>query len=343
MLPIGLRLRAPADADPVVIGLVNNMPDAALRTTERQFHELLAMASHDLPIRLRLFSLPEVPRTEFGRSHISAYYEDIGELTAGDLDGLVVTGTVPRAPVLADEPYWRALTQLVDWAQEHTISTVWSCLAAHAAVLHTDGIERRAFGEKLSGVFDCLKVTDHAIMAGVPARWRVPHSRYNELPEPALVAEGYRILSRSPEAGADIFIKQCRKSLFVYAQGHPEYDPGALFREYRRDVGAFLAGERESYPEMPCGYFDEGSVAALAAFRQRALWYRSSDLFASFPAAAGKLEHAWLGPAVRIYANWLSFLAEQKTRGLGATNSPSSGGRQTAVRRRAASGALRSP
>jgi hypothetical protein len=75
------------------------------------------------------------------------------------------------------------------------------------------------------------------------------------------------------------------------------------------------------------------------------LWYRSNDLFASFPAAipAGKLEHAWLAPAVRIYANWLSFLAEQKTRGLGASNSPSSGGRQAAVRRRAAGGALRSP
>ena len=34
---------------PVVIGLVNNMPDAALQATERQFCDLLAEASRDPP------------------------------------------------------------------------------------------------------------------------------------------------------------------------------------------------------------------------------------------------------------------------------------------------------
>ena len=43
------------------------------------------------------------------------------------------------------------------------------------------------------------------------------------------------MLSRSPVAGADLFIKQ-RKSLFVFLQGHPEYDPGSLLREYQRDA-----------------------------------------------------------------------------------------------------------
>ena len=38
----GLNLR---DNAPVVIGLVNNMPDAALQATERQFCDLLAEAS----------------------------------------------------------------------------------------------------------------------------------------------------------------------------------------------------------------------------------------------------------------------------------------------------------
>ena len=309
-------------ADPIVIGLVNNMPDAALQTTERQFRELLFASSHN-SVRLRFFSLPELPRTEAGRSHISQHYEDISELWTSHLDGLIVTGTEPRAPALTDEPYWPTLTKLVDWADDHAISTVWSCLAAHAAVLHIDGISRRAFRGKLSGVFDCTKATDHTIVDGAPSRWRVPHSRYNEVPEDALASSGYRILSRLPGTGADMFVKQ-RKTLFLFVQGHLEYDPGALLREYRRDVRRFLAGERDSYPEMPCGYFDEDATAALAAFRRQALGNRGIDLLSSFPLAIAeqKLTHPWLGPAVRIYANWLSYLVEQKGRGLSSTKSP---------------------
>jgi homoserine O-succinyltransferase len=300
--------------EPIVIGLVNNMPDAALQTTERQFRELFFAASHNLPVRLRLFSLPEVPRADAGRSHVSQHYEDISELWASHLDGLIVTGTEPRAPALPDEPYWPTLTKLVDWAEDHAISTVWSCLAAHAAVLHIDGIGRRAFPEKLTGVFDCTKATDHPIVVGAPSRWRVPHSRYNELPEETLVSRGYRIVSRLPGTGADMFVKQ-RRSLFLFVQGHLEYDPGALLREYRRDIRRFLAGERDSYPEMPRGYFDEDAAPALAAFRRQALGNRSIDLLLTFPAIAeGKLTHPWLGPAVRIYANWLSYLVEQRSR-----------------------------
>jgi homoserine O-succinyltransferase len=308
-------------ADSIVIGLVNNMPDAALQATERQFRELLSASSRN-SVRLRLFSLPELPRAEAGRSHIGQHYEDISELWTSHLDGLIVTGTEPRAPALGDEPYWPTLTKLVDWADDHSISTVWSCLAAHAAVLHMDGISRRAFREKFSGVFDSIKAADHAIVDGAPARWRVPHSRHNELPEDALAYSGYHILSRLPGTGADMFVKQ-RKSLFLFVQGHLEYDPGALLREYRRDVRKFLAGEKDSYPEMPCGYFDTDAAAAFAVFRRQALENRSIDLLSSFPVALAerKLAHPWLGPAVLIYANWLSYLSRQKSRNLSLTKS----------------------
>jgi homoserine O-succinyltransferase/O-acetyltransferase len=302
--------------DPIVVGLVNNMPDAALRTTERQFHELLSTASNGLAVCLRLFSLPELARTPSGRSHVAQFHEDISELWTSHLDGLIVTGTEPRAPALASEPYWGTLTKLVEWAEDRTISTVWSCLAAHAAVLHVDGVARRALPAKLTGVFDCMKSADHTIVAGLPSRWRLPHSRYNELPQEGLVAKGYRVLATSRAAGADMFIKQ-RESLFVFFQGHPEYDPGALLREYRRDIGRFLAGERDSYPAMPEGYLDQNSAAAFIDFRQRALRYREVGLLSSFPAteAQGKLLHVWREPAIRIYANWLTYLAEHRARG----------------------------
>jgi homoserine O-succinyltransferase/O-acetyltransferase len=299
----------------LVIGFVNNMPDAALRTTERQFRELLSAASRHVPVRLRYFSIPELPRGEAGRAHISENYEDLDELWESDLDGLIVTGTEPRAPDLRDEPYWPNLAKLIDWAEDHLTSTIWSCLAAHAAAFHLDRISRRALPKKLSGVFDSIKAGDHAIVAGAPPQWCVPHSRYNELPEEALVAKGYQILSRSRDAGADICIKQ-RKSLFIFLQGHPEYDPGALLREYRRDIGRFLSGERDSYPEMPRGYFDQDSAAVFADFQRHAVRNRNIDLLTSFPAAQAekKLEHPWGIAATCIYANWLSYLVEKRSR-----------------------------
>ena len=312
-------------ADPIVIGLVNNMPDTALRTTERQFGELLSAASHNHPIRLRLFSLPEIPRGDAGRAHVSQNHEDINALWTAHLDGLIVTGTEPRAPALPDEPYWPTLTKLIDWSDDHTSSAVWSCLAAHAAVLYIDGIGRQALPEKLSGVFDCRKAVQHPITVGAPSGWRIPHSRYNGLPMDILMSRGYLILSTSPDVGADMFVKQ-RRSLFLFLQGHPEYDAGALLREYRRDVGRFLAGERDSYPEMPRGYFDDDAASAFAAFRQKALQNRHIDLLSQFPfsEAERKLTHAWRSIAVRIYANWLSYLAERRKQGLGSMEARSS-------------------
>lgn len=304
-----LNTRHPSDRRELVIGLVNNMPDGALHATERQFQGLLIAASPDFPICLRLFSLPGVPRGDQAQLYVSQYYEHIGHLWSGRLDGLIVTGTEPRARSLANEPYWPALKQLVDEAEDHAISTVWSCLAAHAAVLHMNGVQRRPLREKLSGVFECTKIGDHEILADAPLRWCVPHSRQNGLPEEALVSKGYRILSGSLEVGADMFVKEGR-SLFIFLQGHPEYDPDALFREYRRDVRRFLAAERDDYPSMPRGYFESDTEAAFAVFRERAMRDRSSDLLLHFPQASGKAD-AWREPAVHWYGHWLSYLAQR--------------------------------
>jgi homoserine O-succinyltransferase len=303
------------DGDAVVIGLVNNMPDGALKTTERQFRELLVAASANNVVRLKLFSLPESLRSDASRAYIAENYEQFSHLWSSRLDGLIVSGTEPRTAVLTDEPYWSTLTKLVEWAEENTVSTVWSCLAAHAAVYHLDGIRRQKFPEKLSGVFDCQKVGNHRILAEMPASWCIPHSRSNDLPTDALVAAKYQVLASSPLAGADMFMKQ-RKSLFLFLQGHPEYDPESLLREYHRDIGRFLRCEREVYPQMPRGYFDAGAAAALAKFRSRALVRRHIDMLAEFPDVdvIGKPAHTWRAQAVRIYANWLTLLAHSKLR-----------------------------
>lgn len=301
--------------DPVLeIGLVNNMPDAALRTTEEQFGRLLRTASHNRRFHLRYFTLPEIKRSAPGQLYIDEFYEDLQQLWLKPVDGLIVTGAEPHTPNLEDEPYWRTLTQLIDWSAQCTISTVWSCLAAHAAVQHFDGIRRRTLPAKLSGVYDCIKHSDHEIAAEAAVRWRIPHSRYNDLLEDELVSRGYDILSRSAAAGVDLFVKR-RGSFHLFFQGHPEYGADTLFREYRRDVARYLRAERSDYPEMPYKYFDDDFAMELYAFRQRCHLNRDLSTLTAFPVLPADrvlLDPPWHGTAERLYANWISYLIKQK-------------------------------
>jgi homoserine O-succinyltransferase len=295
------------------IGLVNNMPDAALDATERQFRALLEAAADGLfLVRLTLYTLPEVRRSEFGRHQVSRY-SPLAELWDRHHDGLIVTGTEPQAADLEDEPFWGSLTRVLEWAERHTFSTILSCLAAHAGILHIDGLRRRPLEDKRFGVFECVRVSDHPLTAAAPGRLQVPHSRWNEVPEEALLACGYRVLTRSDDAGVDAFVKQ-RKSLFVFFQGHLEYEATSLLLEYRRDIGRFLRRERDTYPPMPHGYLDEDTIRAATTLEERARSDRREELLAEFPLAeaAARVTNNWRSSAERLYRNWLSLIAVNK-------------------------------
>jgi homoserine O-succinyltransferase len=315
-----LRRRAPRHGEALAIGLVNNMPDAALKTSERQWRELLASAAGETSYTLRVFSFPELPRSADGLRYVAEHHEPIERLWSSELDGLIVTGAAPVAARLEEEPCWPTLARLVEWAERHTASTIWSCLAAHAAVRHIDGIERRPLGPKLSGVFAIEKVANHALLALAPRRWTAPHSRYNELPEAALRARGYRVLSRSAAAGADVFVKRCG-SMFVFLQGHPEYDAGALGREYRRDVVNYVAGKSDCYPELPANYFAADVGQAMLAFREVALRERGAALFERFPAFPA-MSAPWHGAAVGLFAGWIGQLDSGRSRRFGWSPRP---------------------
>jgi homoserine O-succinyltransferase len=298
--------------DAITIGLVNNMPDPALVATERQLFELLQAASDDVAVRLKFYALPSVVRAEWGQQYLGRTYHGLKELLDGRLDGIIVTGAEPQTANLSDETYWPELADVIDWAQDSTTSAIWSCLAVHASVLHLDGIHRQTLGEKCIGVFEQERVAEHALLAAVPDGHAMPHSRWYEIREADLAASGYTVLTRSREAGVDMFAKPRGRSLFAFFQGHPEYDATSLLGEYRRDIGRFLRREAEAYPTMPHGYFDAPSQQLVADYRTKALADRRPELLARFPVeqlAAG-LGNTWQSAATRIYGNWLGFLAQ---------------------------------
>jgi homoserine O-succinyltransferase/O-acetyltransferase len=314
--PIASPALAPMQSEPLrasegelTVALVNNMPDSALKAAERQFMRLVQSAAGKTRVRFHCFALPTVARSKQAKDHIDKEYVDLAELHRLHIDGLIVTGAEPLAPMLQEEPYWREFTDLIDWARTNTRSAIWSCLAAHAALQHLDGIERKRLPQKCSGVYDCAKTANDWLTADLPPSIKVSHSRLNEVRESDLVAHGYQILTRSEQAGVDIFARDFR-SRFIFFQGHPEYDALSLQREYMRDIARYLSGERKDYPAIPASYFDTPTEEVLADFEQRARAHRKVELAAELPGLTLRGGVPAGGAATTIFRNWLDFLGQ---------------------------------
>jgi homoserine O-succinyltransferase/O-acetyltransferase len=296
------------------IALINNMPDAALEDTESQFFSLLEAAAGCLPVLVSLYYLPDVPRGDRVQDHLAKFYRPADELWRQRFDGAIITGTEPRQRNLLDEPYWNTLAAVFDWAEQHTASTVLSCLAAHASVLHSDGIDRHPLPDKQFGVFDYKRIGKHKLTVGLPRVIRFPHSRWNEVRRDELVSNGYDVLDQSATAGVNLFVKKKGNSLFVHFQGHPEYGPRTLLKEYRRDIRRFLRQERLTYPSLPHGYFDTSATNLLADFRARAEAKPAEETLSTFPESgvADTLKNSWQAFAHALYRNWLQFMIAQQ-------------------------------
>jgi homoserine O-succinyltransferase len=294
------------------------MPDGALEATEKQFLSLLNAASGSIRIRLLLFSFSGIAHSGEAATRIRMFYSGVEKLWNAHLDGLIVTGREPMAPRLTEEAYWKEFTRVVEWARENTYSSIWSCLAAHAAVLYTDGIPRTRKRAKQCGIFESAVTAGHPLTAGIGPRLRLPHSRWNGLSEWELRRRGYSILARSEDVGVDSFVRR-DKSLFVYFQGHPEYEANSLLLEYRRDVTRFLRGESRHYPEPPKNYFDEEMREALRALHREAIRRPRKDLLAEVynTLLRAKIEETWRPAANQIYRNWVEYVSAEKQKRTG--------------------------
>lgn len=294
------------------IELVNNMPDAAVFSTQRQFIRLLEEAARAFDVTLELTSLGAVERGEEARREMAELYRAPFSNPAAP-DAVIVTGAEPRAAELPQEPYWRELTNLFDVARRRSYATLASCLAAHAWVLHRDGVSRRRSAKKISGLYQTEVVSPHPLAAGLPPGV-TPHSRWNGLDEAELVANGYLMLTHARDAGVDMFSKD-EDHLALFFQGHPEYDGDTLAREFRRDVGRALAGA--AAPQLPVNYYAPEIEARLRGHVAAMLDGREGP---TLPAYAMRAPDAvWRARASIVVGNWLNAISERKTAANGPT------------------------
>jgi hypothetical protein len=77
-----------------------------------------------------------------------------------------------------------------------------------------------------------------------------------------------------------------------------------------------LRGEREEFPTLPQGYFDNEASRLVEEFCGRARTERTEKLLRQFPMKAieGGLQNTWQEPAVSVYRNWIAYLQERKAK-----------------------------
>jgi homoserine O-succinyltransferase/O-acetyltransferase len=306
--------RAPTEASsgaPLEIALVNNMPESAAEATVAQFETLLRRSAQGIAYRLRCYALPQ---SDVARCSIFETHEGIEALYARGADVLIVTGAEPRAEKLSQEPFWEDFSQLVSWARSETSGTLWSCLAAHAAVEVLDGVQRRRQKQKVSGIYACNTTPgDWAAQGAAADEILVPHSRYNALDRDDLVQNGYSISSWSPAIGVDSFWRR-EPSLFLFTQGHPEYSENTLASEFRRDLLRFIKGTSASSPQMPENYFSDSAREEIARLEANPGEQDPSGFVEKLDTILKQSppEARWFDDSERLYNNWLRMIAAER-------------------------------
>jgi homoserine O-succinyltransferase len=103
--------------------------------------------------------------------------------------------------------------------------------------------------------------------------------------------------------------RQVGRAEVVLVQGHPEYDPSSLLREYHRDVRRFALHERDELPVLPLHCVGPEDWSELEHLHELVVGgKRDPDLVAAYPfdQAGERAPWAWHADAQRLYSNWVS-------------------------------------
>lgn len=288
--------------------LVNNMPDGAFDATERQYLSLLEEASGPNELEVRRYTMSGVPRGEHTSVRIGEEYLPLANLYLDAPDFLIVTGSNPIEAHLQDELYWDDLFELLTWSRSRVRSTLLSCLSAHAALTVYDDIARVRLPTKCTGVFSQDVDVAHPLTAGLDPEIELPHSRWNSVPREALELAGYAVVVQSETTGWGIAAREEDGHQLVLVQGHPEYDPSSLLREYRRDASRYVHHERDDLPYLPYHCVSEEDWKPLERTHNEILDGARDPLLIDhypFDEVAARAPWPWRSMATRFYSNWM--------------------------------------
>lgn len=305
----GQKMRA------VRVGLLNMMPDAAFQVTEQQFIRLVGGSTHAALFYVHPFTVEGLSRSDVSRAYIAQHYENMASIYAGGLDALIITGTNVANPDLDQAPFYEPMTEVIGWASRNVTSVLCSCLATHAVLRFLHQVVRTPLPRKRWGVYSHEVVApQHPLMHGLPPRFDVPHSRYNDIGREQFQEAGLSILIESAEAGvhAAVSADDFRR---VYLQGHPEYDVNSLLKEYKREVLRHFSGERD-LPAFPEHYISGEAASRITDYLEEARTaHDAGTLLPAFPEAAVApfLDNTWEAAGQMFIDNWLGLVLQLTT------------------------------
>lgn len=302
------------DLPSVSVGLLNLMPDAALRATDRQFVRLVSAAADDLDIWVSPFTIAAESRGEEARRHVADYYTSFEHVRSSGLDALIVTGANPAQDDLERESFWGGLGDVLDWATGATQSVMCSCLATHAVLQKYRGMRRTRLPQKRWGVYSHYVLKDHQLLDGLAGPVEAPHSHWYDVTREEFESVGFTVVLESEEAGVHMAVDD--DDFYVFFQGHPEYDLISLLKEYRRELARFWRAERDDYPPVPEHYFDADALSRLEEYRPILVKAKADGVEPPrlveedlLPTAT----HTWNQDGQVIYRNWLLRLVEERS------------------------------
>ncbi len=172
-----------------------------------------------------------------------------------------------------------------------------------------DGLKREALIDKCTGVFAQEADPRHYLSERLVPPLVLPHSRRNEIRSNDVSGAGYSVALGSPAVGWSVATKTIEGTEMLLLQGHPEYGPDTLVREYQRDVRRYVSHEREESPPLPRDCVDGVDADALATLHARVI--SGADAAGAleafdFDAVMRRAPWPWRPMAITIYENWLA-------------------------------------
>ncbi|MBO7151474.1 MAG: homoserine O-succinyltransferase [Clostridia bacterium] len=264
------------DIRPIEIAIVNLMPTKEV--TEAQLVRLLS--NSPLQINITLIKMATYTSTHASDDHMSRFYCTLEEAKKKKFDGMIVTGAPVENMPFEEVKYWKELTEIIDFAEDHVTSTIYICWGAQAALYYQYGINKKPLPEKLFGIFETKAVVENdMLLKGMNDEFNIPHSRHTTIDEDAVYkCKELKVLAVSDKAGICIAKRHNNKSF--YFTGHAEYDRNTLLTEYERDLAK---GEKTHAPEN---------------------YFKGDDKHISW---------SWRSTANLLFYNWLNYYVYQIT------------------------------
>ncbi len=253
---------------PLDLVILNLMPTKI--ETETQILRLISKSPLQVSCDFMRVSTHE--STHVSQDHLVKFYDGFDAFRDKNYDGMIITGAPVEQLPYERVDYWDELCSIIDWSQEHVLSTMYLCWGALAGLWHLYRIPKRQLPAKLFGVFPQRLCDEYSFLTnGFDEMHNMPHSRHAAIDAGELANHPeLHVLSEGFSSGPSLIAT--RDFHEIYVTGHYEYGRDTLSDEYWRDF------KRGLPIRVPQNYFPDDDPEQQPIFTWRAhanLLYRN--------------------------------------------------------------------